>query len=162
MRATTLFIFILLFCSLQLHAGWTLDFKRHNFEISNAVGLDYRFIVRKNMNTDEAQFLKHDEWANAGFCFGLHYTYRPMKWFGFSTGFESMVYGYKLVLNSSFIQFNDGFYTIAAAPANGLFGPYGIPSSIIGFRGYMGIPAFVHAFYQGCFPKCPCCFLINF
>lgn len=148
MRAITFFIFIFLFCSLQLHAGWSLDFKRHNFEISNAVGLDYGFVVRKNAGPLAWQFIKSNERAFPGFCFGLHYTYRPLRWFGLSTGLENMVYGYKLGNDYRYIVFSDALNTNLGIQGLNIPGLASLTLNSNGFWGYMAVPAFVHAFYQ--------------
>lgn len=135
MRIAACLFFLLLLCSQPSTARDYPDFKRHNFELSTALGLDYRLVVRKYDAPPTAKFIEQINKPYAGFSFGFQYTCRPFAYFGLSTGLETMVYGYHI----GPIIYRPGLYYPYLPDDQYL--AYGT-----GFQGLMGVPFFLHVY----------------
>jgi len=125
----------LLLCSAPSSARSYPDFKRQNFELSTALGLDYRLVLRKYDAPSTAKFIEQINKPYAGFSFGFQYTYRPFAYFGMSTGLETMVYGYHI----GPIIYSPGVYNPYLPPDQ--YMAYGT-----GFQGLMGVPFLLHVY----------------
>lgn len=131
-------ITLLILCGLLWHApafaGDYPDFKRHNFEITAATGLDYEFVIRKYKDPVTGRIWKVSEKPFAGFCFGFNYTWRPIRIFGLSTGLETMLYGSKPWETE---QWNSITGYMVTSIAKGYT-----------FNGLLGVPVYPHFFWQ--------------
>jgi hypothetical protein len=133
MRKIIPLAFLVLLQTLRALSANAPDYKHHTFQCSLAAGIDHQFVVRKYKDPTSAQLLKDAERPFAGFCFGLHYVYRPIRMFGISTGFESLEFGNKYWKNEYYNYSNQ--VTVTSVYKG------------FGFNGSIGVPFFVH-FYQ--------------